>query len=254
MEKHLYNINYLEHTANLLRQLKEKSYQPFSKITEGVICDVGCGTGADAINMAKLLGNKVYVKGIDYAEEMIEKANASIGTLENISFSTGSADQLPFSDNELSGIRNERLIQHLPDPGKAFAEFYRTLQPGHSLVTVETDWNSITFYNGNTATAQKLNHYLTYENVKNGAAAANLVRYMQEASFRNITIELFPFSVYSLEQAIATLRIDHALQMMKEKKYISEEEFTSFMAVLEDADRNHYFVCSINLVITTAIK
>lgn len=254
MAEHLYSIDYLEQTTQLLGNLKKTSYQPFSTLTEGHIADIGCGAGDDAINMARMFGSHISVTGIDYADEMIEKAKSSAGDLPNITFEVGSAEQLPFADASLSGLRNERLIQHLPDPEKAFQEFYRVLKPGHPLVVVETDWNSISFYNGNAGVAQKLNHYLTFNNVKNGNAAANVIRYMQEAGFRDIHIDLFPLSSRSLQQATLMLRIDHALVMMKENVIISDEEYNSFMASLEDADRNHYFACSINLVVATATK
>lgn len=250
----LYNISYLEQTTQVLGQLKQQSYQPFSNITEGHIADVGCGTGADAINMAKMLGSKVQVTGLDISEEMIGKARSSAGDLDNIRFDLAAADALPFADNMLAGLRNERLIQHLPDAPKAFAEFYRVLQPGRSLVTVETAWSSIAFYNGDTAIARQLHDYLTFENVKNGNAAASLITYMKDAGFKDIAIEVFPFVLRSLQQVFQMLRTDHALQMMLEKGHLTQEQYNSFLADIEDADRNHYFACSIDLVVATAIK
>jgi ubiquinone/menaquinone biosynthesis C-methylase UbiE len=254
MAEHLYSIDYLEQTTQLLGSLKKTSYQPFGTIAEGKIADIGCGAGDDAMNMARMFGEKIFVTGIDYAPEMIEKASSSAANIPNITFQKGSAENLPFADSELDGLRNERLIQHLPDPQKAFAEFYRVLKPGSPLVVVETDWNSISFYNGDTTIAQKLNHYLTFNNVKNGNAAANVIRYMKEAGFGNIHIDLFPLSSHSLQQVTMMLRTDHALLMMKEQKIISDEDYNSFQASLEDADRNRYFACSINLVVATATK
>ncbi len=254
MAEHLYSIDYLEQTTQLLGSLKKTSYQPFRTITTGKIADIGCGAGDDAINMARMFGENIAITGIDYAPEMIEKANSSAAGLSNITFHIGSAENLPFADAELDGLGNERLIQHLPDPQKAFTEFYRVLKPGSPLVVVETDWNSISFYNGDSSIAQQLNHYLTFNNVKNGNAAANVIRYMKEAGFSNIHIDLFPLSSHSLQQVTMMLRIDHALLMMKEQTIISVEEYNSFLASLEDADRNHYFACSINLVVATATK
>lgn len=249
----LYNIGYLEQTTRVLGQLKEQSYQPFSKITGGHIADVGCGTGADAINMAKML-SQVQVTGLDISEEMIGKAQSSVEGLDNISFKIAAADDLPFADNELAGLRNERLIQHLTDASKAFSEFYRVLRPGQPLVTVETAWSSIAFYNGDAGIARQLHDYLTFENVKNGNAAANLVGYMKDAGFKDITIEVFPFVLKSLQQVFQMLRTDHALLMMQEKGILSTEQYNSFLADIEDADRNHYFACSIDLVVATGIK
>ncbi|WP_118952975.1 methyltransferase domain-containing protein [Taibaiella helva] len=250
----LYNISYLEQTTQVLAQLKQQSYEPFRKINTGRIADIGCGTGTDVLNLAQLLGNTVQVTGVDTAEEMIAQARSTAKQQTNADFIQATAGQLPFKDNELSGLRNERLIQHLTDAPAAFSEFYRVLSPQSPVVCVETAWSSIAFYNGDTSVGFRLRDYLGNGNVNNGAAAVKLLDYLTEAGFRAPGIEVYPFVLRSLDQVVQMLRTDHALLMMQEKGLISEEEHNSFKQALEDADRNRYFACSINLVVATAIK
>lgn len=254
MPEPLYNIDYLEQTTRLLGNLKQRSYQPFASLNAGTIADIGCGTGADALNLFKMLEGRVQVQGIDHDDLMISKAQADTAGMEGISFETGDATQLKYTDESLAGIRAERLVQHLSHAKQAYAEFQRVLQPGQPVVIVETDWSSINFYNGDPQTAQALNHYLTHENVSNGLAAANLVQDLLDAGFRDIALEIFPLSSRSLDQVTGILRIDYALSQMAEKGRISREAYDNFLAALRDADQNRYFACTINLVVASAIK
>lgn len=254
MSKELYNKDYLKETAKLFHTLKEQSYAPFSEIKDGIIADVGCGIGADALNLAKMLGNSVQVFGIDYSEEMIAEAKSSAADFENLKFSIGSAEDLPFEDHTLSGIRNERLIQHLINPEKAFQEFYRVLKADSPIVIVETDWNSMSFYNGNPELIIRIKDYLFRKNVNFGSSAISLTHLLKSNHFRNISFKLFPISSNSLDKVIEFTRIDFILDKMVSQNYLTTEEHQLFLNELKNAAKDDYFSCTINLVIASAIK
>ena len=253
MNEHLYNPDYLRETQKLLENMKRDSYEPLLR-RSGKIADVGCGVGADVINMAKAgLPDSTFV-GVDEVQEMIDQANLAGEAMGNTEFIVGNAETLPFADGELSGLRAERLIQHVPDPLRVFAEFRRTLKEGAPVVIVETDWNSVSFYNGDFGVAQQLREYLTTQQVKSGGAAANLMSYLETAGFTDCRIRLYPLTTHVLEQCMATLRIDYALTMMESSGRITGEQHRTFVEALQKADSAGCFVCSINLVVATAVK
>lgn len=254
MKDKLYNTDYLEHSAKLFQTLKERSYTPFLTLQNGIIADIGCGTGIDVFNLARLSDKSLKITGIDYDPKMIEKAAASRHSPEKVAFRIADATDLPFEDGSLSGIRNERLIQHLKQPEKAFREFYRTLKPGHPIVIVETDWSSMAFYNGTPEITPKIKAYFTSHNVANGSAAANLSFYLKNNHFREINLHVFPLVSTSLEQVIAFTRLDHVLRQMESDRNISSEEHATFLKSLQKADAEHNFACAINLMIASAIK
>ncbi len=252
-DKH-YGISYLEGTASVLKNLKEYSYNSFRHIPQGAILELGCGTGFDAVNLANLLGSGVKVTGIDHDPQMIEKAKASgIDTL-NVDFILSEVNPIPFDGSSLDGVRTERLIQHLSEPIQVINEIYRVLKPGRPLVIVETDWGSLSFYNADIDIEKKVNRYLTREKVNNGAAAKQLTGYLENAGFRNIRLEIFPFVLKSLKDAFTYLLIDQSLAEMKSSGELSNEEFTAFTFSLQRADAGNYFACSINLVVISAEK
>jgi len=253
MNTHLYDPEYLRETQKLLENMKQDSYKHLLD-RPGKIADIGCGVGSDVINMARLGRADSTFAGVDAVQEMIDEAKLAGEEHSNVEFFVGNAAALPFAADELSGLRAERLIQHISDPFQVFGEFYRVLKEGSPAVIVETDWNSVSFYNGDYGIAQQLREYLTLHQVKNGGAAANLIYYLEAAGFTDFGIRLYPLTTRVLEQCMATLRIDYALKMMENNGYISQEAHRTFLNALQQADNNGCFICSINLIVVTARK
>lgn len=249
-----YTINYLEDTGRFLKGLKEHSYSIFKKIGSGTIIDLGCGTGMDVIGMSNLLGGDVEIIGIDHDTAMLEKAKESGNDIANIGFMLSEAHHIPFGDEAVSGIRAERLIQHLKEPELVFAEMHRVLKAGNPLAIIETDWQSLIFYNGHGTIEKKISQYLSNVKINNGEAARNLTTYLEKSNFENIEIEIFPFVLKSLADANQYLWIGAILQEMQLKNELSLEEYSLFTAALENADLKGYFACSINMVVVTAVK
>lgn len=252
-EKH-YSAGYLESTGDFLRKLKIHSYTPFSKITEGTVLDLGCGTGIDAVNLAGTLGSGVNVVGIDHDPALLAKATESAVDVPNVRFEQGEATQLPFADGALAGLRAERLVQHLPEPDLAFQEMYRVLAKGQPIAIVETVWSSLMFYTRHIEIDQKISHFLTTRKVKNGWAAQRLTHSLSTNGFSNVRLETFCMVGRSLDDAHQYLWIGPILDEMAANNYLTKEEFDVFLGTLTDADANGHFLCSMNLVMATAVK
>ena len=92
----LFDINYLENSAKRLKALKEESYTPFLSLKDGVIADIGCGTGMDVLNLAAITkGNGIKVIGVDFQEEMIAQANSNLKDNADIEYMVGDTENLP---------------------------------------------------------------------------------------------------------------------------------------------------------------
>ena len=249
-----YNISYLEDTSVVLKNIKEYSYDPFTSIENGTIIDLGCGTGLDVINMSKIINGEVKIIGIDHDPEILNKAKASIGDIQNIDFILSEAYPIPFKDESISGIRSERLMQHLTDAERVVTEMHRVLKSGQPLLIVETDWLSLAFYNEFVPIEKKIIRYLTEVKINNGMASRKLTSYLENCNFRNIKLEVFPFVLKSLKEANDYFWIELILKEILEKNYIDENEHYLFTNALRQADENNYFACSINVVVVSSIK
>ncbi len=255
MDTKHYGAAYLTDTGEFLKQLKIQSYTPFLAIEQGVIADLGCGTGMDAIHLADMLAEKkVQIVGIDHDSLLIAQAESAKESRHNISFKQGEVDQLDFENSSLSGIRMERVIQHLLQPGNMFDEVYRVLRPGQPFVITETIWNSLNFYTNCIEVEEKIRKYLTCQKVNNGWAGNKLTADLASHGFKDIKLQTYCMVVRSKEEANRYLFLEHILSEMIEQKILSHEEVVVFMEALELANKNGYFISSINMVIARATK
>lgn len=252
-DKH-YDINYLQNSRRLLLNLKERSYALFKDVTQGTIVDLGCGAGKDVIELARQNGQGVNVIGVDHDPVMIAQGNTDAKDIENVSFILSEASPLPFEDNSISGLRTERVIQHLKAPDLVIGEVHRILAPGSPFAIIETDWHSLAFFTEFIEIEKKLNAYLTDAKVNNGFASRKLTSYLTKQSFTDIRVEIHPIVVRTLQEANDYFWIERMAKEAVEKSYITDKEFAEFYTALQTADQNGYFAASINMVVARAIK
>ncbi len=89
--------------------------------------DVGCGTGAHSLILARRFG--FTVTGIDPVARHVVTARAgAAGT--SAAFVRGSAEQIPAADSTFDLLWCRDVLVHVPDLRRAYAEFRRVLKPG----------------------------------------------------------------------------------------------------------------------------
>jgi len=105
------------------------------------VADIGCGTGASTLLLAKLL-DKAHFTAVDFLPEFLEvleeKAKA-LGASERITTLACSMDDLPFTNEEFDLIWSEGAIYNMGFE-KGVKNWYRFLKPGGVLVVSEITW------------------------------------------------------------------------------------------------------------------
>ncbi|MFA6963541.1 MAG: arsenite methyltransferase [Patescibacteria group bacterium] len=107
-----------------------------ANIKEGnTVLDLGSGAGFDCFLAAKKVGDSGKVIGVDFSEEMIEKAkqNAQKLSYKNVEFRLGDIEDLPVEDNSIDIIISNCVINLAPDKSKVFAESHRVLKEGGKM-------------------------------------------------------------------------------------------------------------------------
>jgi len=97
-----------------------------------IVLDLGSGAGNDCFVARKLVGDSGFVYGLDFTDEMINKANTNkqkLG-LSNLEFIKGDIEEMPFESNKFDVIISNCVLNLVPDKQKAFAEMYRVLKSG----------------------------------------------------------------------------------------------------------------------------
>ncbi len=116
------------------------SLAKLSKTKPLKIADIGCGTGASTLELARTLNAEITA--IDFLPAFLEalKDRAKTeGLLDKITPLSGTMEALPFHDNELDVIWSEGAIYNMGFE-KGVSEWCRFLKPGGVLVVSEITW------------------------------------------------------------------------------------------------------------------
>lgn len=103
---------------------------------QGMLVDVGCGSGRLLIQIAKKIDN-IELLGVDVAGDMIEIARSKIEKLsleKEIDLKKGTVENLPLPDDSVDFIVSTLSLHHWLNPIKAYAEFFRILKSGGTLL------------------------------------------------------------------------------------------------------------------------
>ena len=103
----------------------------FADIKEGdTVLDLGSGAGFDAFLALKKVGDSGRVIGVDFTEEMVEKARgiAAKYNYKNVEFRFGDIENLPIENESIDVIISNCVINLAPDKLKVFKEAYRVLK------------------------------------------------------------------------------------------------------------------------------
>lgn len=104
------------------------------------VADVGCGTGASTLVLARLLN--AQITAVDFLQVFLELLNEraeSARVADRVSTLACSMDNLPFAHEELDVIWSEGAIYNIGFE-KGIAEWRRFLKPGGLLVASEITW------------------------------------------------------------------------------------------------------------------
>ncbi len=107
-----------------------------SSIKQGdTVLDLGSGAGFDVFLAAKKVGETGKVIGVDFSEEMIQKAraNAKKYNYENTEFKYGDIEELPIEDNSVDVVISNCVINLAPNKEKVFLESFRVLKNGGKM-------------------------------------------------------------------------------------------------------------------------
>ncbi|NMC39596.1 MAG: arsenite methyltransferase [Bacteroidales bacterium] len=108
----------------------------FAGIKQGDhVLDLGSGAGNDCFVARSLVGETGRVTGIDFTEQMIDKARENCRKLgyDNVEFVSGDIEQMPLPDNSFDVVISNCVLNLVPGKSKAFNEIFRVLRPGGHL-------------------------------------------------------------------------------------------------------------------------
>jgi ubiquinone/menaquinone biosynthesis C-methylase UbiE len=96
--------------------------------------EIGSGTGYFSLNLLRI-GALERLTATDISPGMLSRLSATAAGLGlEVDTVRTEAEELPFGDERFDIVFGHAVLHHIPDLGKAFAEFRRVLRPGGAVV------------------------------------------------------------------------------------------------------------------------
>jgi arsenite methyltransferase len=113
------------------------------------VLDLGCGTGwATRLLAEAVAGGEGTASGLDLSQEMVARARAASREMENVLFTIGSAEEIPWRDEYFHKVLCVESFYFFPDGGSVLRELHRVLMPGGRLAM------AVSVYKGNAPSPQ----------------------------------------------------------------------------------------------------
>lgn len=189
----------------------------------GRILDIGCGTGEMTIELARQAGRNTEIIGLDFNRNMLEVAERKAresGSSERLSFISGDATELPFSNGYFDGVAISFAFRNLsynnPMMGQYVSQVLRVLKAGGRFVIIETSrpewWLLKKLYNiymryfiywlGWLISGSRAAYRYLAESVVNYYTADELKQILLDAGFSRVCFRRLLFGVVGIHTAI----------------------------------------------------
>ncbi|HSE57887.1 MAG TPA: methyltransferase domain-containing protein [Nitrospiraceae bacterium] len=123
------------------------------------------------------------------SQAWINRSRSSITA--NLDYLTATCYALPFDDASFDCIFSHALVEHLAEPSRALAEFYRILKPGGSIGICSPDWGGFIVSPPSPALSDAMQAYMTLQ-TKNGGdvlIGRKFGTYLHEAGFHTMSMQ-----------------------------------------------------------------
>ncbi len=117
---------------------------PFAETQGRDVLELGCGNGADGVRFA---AHGARYTGVDLTQAAVDATARHFAVAgQPGTFQVENAERLSFADASFDFVYSYGVLHHTPDPERAFAEVYRVLRPGGTMLLMLYHRHSFNFY------------------------------------------------------------------------------------------------------------
>ena len=221
--------------------MKRRTYELLDAKPGRRILEVGCGTGDDARQIAKMIAPTGSMIAIDKSEAIISEARRrSRGKSDSIDFKVGDATNLDLESATFDACRIERTLIHIPEPTSAMNEIVRVLNIKGKLVAYEPDLETYVIDSSYRELTRRLLKYW-YGQLQSGWVARHLPTLFKESGIADISIEPRAM-IYGFDMVSQSFY--GTMERAAEAGVASVDEISDWFADLERAHNNGTFFCA----------
>jgi ubiquinone/menaquinone biosynthesis C-methylase UbiE len=207
--------------------------------------DVGSGTGEEVRTMAAIAGSAV---GVDSSRTLVEEAQRRTGPDHRARFELARAEELPFEDASVDGVRAERTLQHVDDLAAAIGEMWRVARPGGRIVALEPDWDTLVIDAGPLASTRAVTRAWA-DSIRNPVAGRQIGRRLRKLGATDVRIE--PRTATITELAFAEEQYD--LTEVAERT-LSPAAARAWLRTLSERDAQGGFLAAVTYFLISGRK
>ncbi len=249
----VYFVQFVD-AANALpsvRSYKREMLECFAPAEGEALLDVGCGAGQATLELARAVGVRGRVVGIDRSEAMLEEARVRAAHNQlSVEYVLADALQLPFEDASFDGCQASSVLEHVSDPSQALAEMVRVTKPGGRIVVSDSDTDLTAVEIADRALARKVIH-AACDHAPGGWMGRQLPRLFKLAHLHDITITS---RLMLADYAFFRTLFEGLLQRAQASGALSVEELARFWDALEQAEQQQLFFAGVGGVIVSGRK
>ena len=212
----------------------------------GRYLDLGCGTGADALDFAAR--HRCSVVGVDSSHTMIAETKRR-GLPEAV---VADAHRLPFPANTFDGAWADRTIQHLGNPPAALAELVRVVRHGGTIVSADPDYGTQVVNIPDQALADRVLAFRA--GVGHWRLAHQMPRLSAEAGLGEIRAEAVPIVLQDPSTLDNALGLRNWARLACEQGLLVSDDVPAWEAAIDQATEGGWFLYSFCIFITWARK
>jgi ubiquinone/menaquinone biosynthesis C-methylase UbiE len=221
-------------------------------LREGLsVLDVGCGTGADVIDIARRVGSSGSVIGVDISEAMIAEAQRrSAGLGLPVTFEVGNAIELRFNSGTFDGCRTERMLMHVLDASRAFSEMVRVTKRSGRISVFDFDWDTFIVDSPHRETTRRIVSSFS-DSMRSGWIGRQLRRMFLDKGM--IEVAIVPHQIFVGFEFLGLLIGGHLTRAQRDGT-VKDIELKRWWDDLRDADASGRFLASFTAFIVSGTK
>jgi SAM-dependent methyltransferase len=179
------------------------------------------------LSLAPLLSPRSRIAGLDASAALLATAAQRTAVhRDQCILIRGDLTNIPCRSGVFSACRIDRVLQHIPDPGRAIQELVRVLEPGGTLVAFDNDWDTLSVGTSDSDASARLTRFWS-DSFASGRIGKDLAGIFRDAGLSDICAEPKTLTLTDLFLAEKVFDIPALLGRMKQAGIFSEADIAA---------------------------